>query len=681
MKKIIIAVLVLSVIALTFSACDTQQGKKSSTVIDISSELTYDEREFAEQAAKEKAIEFSVQGKSDYCIIVPQTMDSDLEKDVIFLRGALRKITGDDTAFEIITDTGVRITPCISIGETSFSSSVDTSEVTDDGYAIKSIANDIFIKGGDSVSVAERNDGTANGIYSFLEDQMGCMFVRDDYDYMPSLPTVYLDDIDIVSNPDFRWRRIYQYEVSSNGWSRKIKSNGTGEKSDIGNDANRYWGTWCHSVFKFVPPEEYFESNPEFYAYIDGERRYEYKGSQTQLCLTNPDIYPIIEKNMEEFMLSYPEAVYWDFSINDNMNYCTCDECNRSYEKFGSRAGAMLEIINRLAKKIPDKYISTLAYTYNKDVPRGIECEDNVNIVIAPIETSQLYSCKYGENEASAEAKRMIEEWSAVCDNLFIWDYVVDFKHLLMPYPNFAVQKDNAEFYKENNVKSVFHQGSREQGDELACLRSYVLVKQLWDTDVDVNKLMAKYISVTYGESAPYIAEYLDIMHDSVAKEASELDLYDAPDKHHSDYLDNARVRKYDSLTKDALDAVAGNAEKTEYVQEIRINVLYAMMNAEGLDVLSKLRAFDEFKDLVTKHGITKPCEVAPPDMNEYIKTVYPGKIALDFVCIASIVLACVIVAGFASFAVWWFGIKKRTFEDIKTAFRLSKEKRKYKQA
>src|SRR5699024_777301 len=129
--------------------------------------------------------------------------------------------------------------------------------------------------------------------------------------------------------------------------------------------------------------------------------------------------------------------------------------------------------------------------------PQGMTCRDNVNIVIAPIQTSQLYSASDDSNEKSAEAKRMIESWSAICDNLVVWDYTVNFHNLMLPYPNFSVQQSNLEFYKQNNVTGVFHQGSREQGDELACLRSYVLARQLWDIDADIESIIGKYLVVT----------------------------------------------------------------------------------------------------------------------------------------------------------------------------------------
>ena len=662
MKKKIFAVLLSIVVFSIFaSACTGAEGggKKSETVISVAENAVYDEGEWSNYLAEEKDICLAKDGKSDYKIVLPYSESEKLEEDAEYLRDVLRKMTGSD-GFEVITDAQFYAGKYISLGNTSYSAGITADEAADDGYLIKSEGGNIYIKSSPSVAADTAIDGVINGVYGFAEDILGCMFVRDDYDYIPSAPTVYIDDIDAVSNPDFAWRRIYQYEVLQNGWSKRIKSNGTGEKSDIGNDGNKYWGTWCHSVFKFVDPEIYFASHPEYYALIDGERMCEYDGAATQLCFSNPDIYPIIEAKLAEFIAEYPEAKYWDISINDNNNYCQCEECGKSYEKYGSRAGALIEILNKLAKRFPDKYISTLAYLYTKDAPAGVVCESNVNIVIAPIQTSQLYSSKYGGNAASAQAKKMIEDWSAVCGNLFIWDYVVDFKNLLMPYPNFAVQKDNVEFYKENNVRSVFHQGSREQGDEMACLRSYVLAKQLWDTDVDVSALIGKYVAVTYGEAAGYIAEYMDIMHESVATEAVELDLYDMPRAHYDDYLSGENIERYLTLTKKALDAVSGDEAKTGFVEEIRINALYAKMYEEGWDLAGKEEAFEEFKTLVKKHGIERPYEIAPPYIDEFLSDVYPKKLTLLKLYISLCVIGGAAVVAGAAAGILLYVKKKR---------------------
>lgn len=654
---------------LTFAtACSGRGGPhKSDSVISVAENMTYDESEWVASLATEKAVCLAKDGETQYKIVIPEGDGEALKEDAEYLSEILRRMTGSKDGFEVITDAEFYAGKYISLGNTVYSSDIDASKAEYDGFVLKTSGGNLFIKASQSADRDTAVDGVTNGIYGFAEDYLGCMFVRDDYDYVPYAPTVYLDEIDAVDNPDFAWRRIYQYEVSQNGWNKRIRSNGTGEKSDIGNDGNRYWGTWCHSVFKFVEPEIYFESHPEYFAYVDGERRTEYNGMPTQLCFTNPDIYPIIEAKLAQFIEEYPEAKYWDFSINDSNYYCQCDECEKSYEKYGSRAGALIEILNKLAKRFPDKYISTLAYFYTKDVPSGITCEENVNVVIAPIQTSQLYSSKFGDNAASAQAKKMIEDWSAVCDNIFVWDYVVNFNNLLMPYPNFAVQKDNVEFYKQNNVKSVFHQGSREKDDEFACLRSYFLARQLWDTDTDVNALLGKYVAVTYGEAAPYVAEYIDVMHESVRTEAKELDLYDAPSAHYGDYLSSENVAAYMELSQKALDAVKGDEQKTSFVEEMRISVLYAKMYEQGWGTSEKRQAFEEFSALVKKHGVERPFEIAPPYMDEFLSDTYPKRLTMMKVYTALCVVGGVLVIAAAATAAILIERrkKKRRINDI----------------
>ena len=643
MKRTLLATVavILAVLTTVLAACT---GGTAPEPIKVSTSSPYSEEAFAELMSKQKDVCLAESGKSNYKIAVLNKAH-EIDTDTEFLQTTLREITGDNKAFDII-DYIPENAPYIAIG-----SNETPANVADDGYALT------YDEDGNIFIDAKNADGLANGIYCFLENELGCMFVRDDYSYIPRLETIWLDAEDKIDNPDFRWRRIYQYEVSHEAyesetpsesiWSRRIKSNGTGYRYDgLGNDGNRYWGKWCHSVFSYVPPEQYFDEHPEYYAEIGGVRMHTADdGLPTQLCLTNDELYPIIRNNMEKMMDDYPDAIYWDFSINDSWHMCECADCTAAYEKYGSQMGAMLEIVNRLADEFSDKIISTLAYFYNNVVPDGMTCRENVNIVIAPIQTSQLYSASDDGNAKSAEAKRMIESWSAICDNLVVWDYTVNFHNLLLPYPNFSVQQSNLEFYKQNNVTGVFHQGSREQGDELACLRSYVLARQLWDIDADIEAIIDKYLVVTYGDAAPYLAEYIDIMHESVSH-ADNLDLYDSPEWHYFDYLSPSNLAKYDELTLAALDAVKDDPQKTQFVKEIRVNVLYARMTAGGFDVVDKENAFEEFKPLVKELGIERHHEIAPPYIDEYINSVYPEYLAKQKVCLSLIVVSAAIGAA-----------------------------------
>ena len=652
MKKaavFICVILIICVLGGVLAGCSG--GTKSSYKIDVASAAGYDEAEFVASLQEEKVIPLSVNGESNFKIVCSS---QNLQKDAEFLRDTLRQMTGAEQAFEVVSQSGANGS-FIFLGKAA--SAIDTSSVKDDGYAIKSSGGNIYISGNYALDTDIADDGTANGIYSFLEDVLGCMFVRDDYSYVPKSSTAWLDDLDIISNPDFVWRRIYQYEVNQNNWSRRIKSNGTGVRNDeVGNDANRYWGTWCHSSFRFVDPDVYFEEHPEYFAVLGGERRHEvYNNMQPQLCLSafvtidgeKKPAYDIIKNKLAEDMAAHPEAVYWDFSINDGYHPCECEECAAAYEKYGSHAGLLLHLVNNLAKDFPDKYISTLAYQHMRTVPQGVKCESNVNIVIAPIQTSQLYSYKWGDNDSSAEGKKIIEEWAQVCDNLFIWDYTVNFHNLLLPYPNLAVQKDNLEFYLQNNVRRVFHQGSREQGDEMACLRSYILAKQLWDADVDINELLSKYVTVTYGAAAPYIAEYIDLMHEKV-QNADDLDLYDKPSWHATDYLSVGSIAEYQSLMDSALSAVQGDETLTRRVEEIAINVDYAKMYELSLDVVGKQKAFERLSERAEEQGIERFHEVQNLT-EEFIQTIYPEYLSKQKAYLALAVVLPVVAVGAAA--------------------------------
>lgn len=79
----------------------------------------------------------------------------------------------------------------------------------------------------------------------------------------------------------------------------------------------------------------------------------------------------IAKAKLNELIEENPEQIYWDFSIMDNKNQCTCDACAKADKAAGGTGmGTLLPFLNELAKDHPDKYISTLAYFYTTDPRR-----------------------------------------------------------------------------------------------------------------------------------------------------------------------------------------------------------------------------------------------------------------------------------------------------------------------
>lgn len=565
----------------------------SSEILYITPHLDeFDEKLRKKYFAIPKKVSFINNGLSEFVFVQPSSCSELLSDAIIFFVESLSKMS-ENYAFNADSKSeqiGKRIFFAPEIG-----CDKSCSDIIADGYRIIVKEHEIRIYG-------NTDSGTANGIYGFLEDYLDCMFVRSDYDYIPKYPTVYLDESDVVFNPDFSWRNQFQYEVYSTNWYKKLKSNGSVDNA---------WGNTSHSVFSFVEPDVYFDKHPEYFSLRHGKRVKE------QLCLSNPDIFQIISKKMQQMIDDNPQAVYWDFSINDNLHYCQCKNCKTLYSRYKNKIGSILLILNKLAKEHPDKIFSTLAYTYNEKAPCGIAPMPNVNIKLAPIKSGQKYSYAFSESKKARRTNNLISSWGSLANNLYIWDYIVDFQHLLMPYPNYDVQRNNLRFYKQNNVKLVFHQGMYSAGTELAQFRSYIMAKQLWNIECNISVIAAKYLSVTYGKAARYIAQYIDTMNSIMKKRAKDLDLYDTPKMHRYDYLSAKAISEYLRLIDLAFESEKDNADIIYRLEEIKINILYAKLNETSSDKSGKKSAFEEFFRLVDKHRIDRYNEWNKPTLEE----------------------------------------------------------------
>ena len=78
-------------------------------------------------------------------------------------------------------------------------------------------------------------------------------------------------------------------------------------------------------------------------------------------------------------------------SQNDNTSYCQCDACKKVIAEEGSPSGPIIRFVNEVAKRFPDKIISTLAYQYSRQAPKITKPADNVQIMLCTIE---LNRCK-----------------------------------------------------------------------------------------------------------------------------------------------------------------------------------------------------------------------------------------------------------------------------------------------
>lgn len=623
-KIALLACLVVTALA-AFSGCGKKDEREATFLLKNRSE--WSEAALREQMAAEKGgVTLLENGEVKVTVVYSEGASESLIAAADFMAATLERMSGSNgvrTAVKKGGESGFSIY----VGRAANSALIDLSDVKDDGYKLEIKPEGIYI-------VGKTDDATRNGIYDFLETHLECMYVSPENTYVPLCPTVKLALEEKTVNPTITWRKVYQYESVQNGWYERLKMNGTivkeGENSiELYNE----WGTWCHSSFEFVPPEKYFDEHPEYYAKFLGKRRYQFnvlgRTFPTHLCYTNEEVYQIAEAELVKRIEANPEVKFWDFSIMDTyFATCRCKECKKFNKEAGSEMGTLLAFLNRLADSIkddyPDVYLSTLAYQRVKNPPKNMKCAPNlcINVCAFPGTQSYPYSTE-GGIKASREFAERVVEWGKICDNILVWDYVVNFTHLKLPFPNFEFQKENLEFYLENNIRFVFHQGSREPMDENAEMRTYLLSRQLWDKDVDLKALAKKYVAVVYGDAAGLVEEYMDLQNSAMIESGVDLSLYDNPKKHKNGYLAPKLTDKYLELTEKMLE-VAENSDtvNVKAVEMLRVNALYAKMTDASWDYRAKKAAFEEFKALSEKYNFTKSGEIV--EMSRFVEKDYP---------------------------------------------------------
>ena len=623
-KIALLACLVVTALA-AFSGCGKKDEREATFLLKNRSE--WSEAALREQMAAEKGgVTLLENGEVKVTVVYSEGASESLIAAADFMAATIDRMSGSSgvrTAVKKGGESGFSIY----VGRAANSALIDLSDVKDDGYKLEIKPEGIYI-------VGKTDDATRNGIYDFLETHLECMYVSPENTYVPLCPTVKLALEEKTVNPTITWRKVYQYESVQNGWYERLKMNGTivkeGENSiELYNE----WGTWCHSSFEFVPPEEYFDEHPEYYAKFLGKRRYQFnvlgRTFPTHLCYTNEEVYQIAEAELVKRIEANPEVKFWDFSIMDTyFATCRCKECKKFNKEAGSEMGTLLAFLNRLADSIkddyPDVYLSTLAYQRVKNPPKNMKCAPNlcINVCAFPGTQSYPYSTE-GGIKASREFAERVVEWGKICDNILVWDYVVNFTYLKLPFPNFEFQKENLEFYLENNIRFVFHQGSREPMDENAEMRTYLLSRQLWDKDVDLKALAKKYVAVVYGDAAGLVEEYMDLQNSAMIESGVDLSLYDNPKKHKNGYLAPKLTDKYLELTEKMLE-VAENSDtvNVKAVEMLRVNALYAKMTDASWDYRAKKAAFEEFKALSEKYNFTKSGEIV--EMSRFVEKDYP---------------------------------------------------------
>ncbi|GMV99384.1 MAG: hypothetical protein AMXMBFR84_05230 [Candidatus Hydrogenedentota bacterium] len=467
----------------------------------------------------------------------------------------------------------------------------------DESFRYFNVGPSIFVEGG-----SER--GAMYGVFSFLERELGCRWYTPRVSAVPKKASYTFHYLDHAEAPGVTVRNDFYFEAFEPIWAARNRINGAMGYREQPGGVESYWGV--HTFYPLMPPSEFFDSHPEYYSLIDGKRQHDH----AQLCLTNPDVLRILTERLRQRMRENPEYLIYCVSQNDWRNPCQCEKCSAIVEREGSEAGPMVEFVNAVAEAVeaefPDKYIGTLAYQYTRKPPKTVKPRKNVVIRLCSIEccfSHPMTECP--ENQSFVED---IRGWAAIAPKIYIWDYVVNFSHYVMPYPNFPVLQPNIQFLREHHAIGIMEQAAyQSRGGEFAELRMYVIAKLLWNPDCDVNAAIDDFMYGYYGRAGQYVRAYFDLLHGQVTPER-HITLGLRPD---DPLFSDAFVRKAGWLF-DQAEAIADNEEIRQRVEMARLPVLYLKCKRMPLEAKQD-GSFARFKAIAEREGVTHLAEAGEP--------------------------------------------------------------------
>lgn len=474
----------------------------------------------------------------------------------------------------------------------------------DESYHYFSKDGNVYIYGG-------KQRGTMYGVLSFLENEFGCRWYTPQVTLIPKKPKLVFGEYDHKEAPGIQVRNNFYFEAFDTTWATRNKMNGRMflwnpeykpndgifYKEQPGGEET-YWSV--HTFYPLMPPEEFFDKHPEYYSLINGKRIHK----RAQLCLSNKDVLKIVTERIKDNIRKYPKFLIYDVSQNDWYNPCQCDKCQAivKREGGGAESGIMIWFVNQVAqaieKEFPDKMIGTLAYQYTRKPPTNIKPRQNVVVRLCPIEACVAHPLN--ECPENKSFLNDLQTWAGISPHLYIWDYVVNFAHYIMPYPNFYVLQPNIKTFRDNKAIGIMEQANHQsRGGEFEELKCYVIARLLWNPEADMQEVINDFVHGFYGRSGRYIREYFDLVHSLVKPDTHIHIRLEANDKIFTDEFVNKALAIFEKACK-----VADNQEILARVELVLLSVLY--LKCRRAPVLSRTDGtYERLLKIVKKEGVT----------------------------------------------------------------------------
>lgn len=468
--------------------------------------------------AENENIKLVRNGKTTYSIIIDPDAPLSVNSAAEELQNYFKKVTGATP--EILISSKIPENHFISLGRTSalLAVGIELSDIPNDGFRIFTKESNIFIFGTDTPtgeinSLGGTNNGTSNGVFTFIEDYLGVQWLmpgESGEEYI-AVKNITLSVIDRTEFSPFNYRVV---SFRSSGpleeeWDRHLK---------LGKVANVLHN---HSWIETITPS-YYDKHPDYFAKSGGKPVIP-SGNYYKLETTNPDLVHAFADVIISTFKNNPALKWYSLSPSDGGGFSDSPASKALTEKDPngniSYTPLVLKFYNDVAKivgkEFPDHKLGGYIYgQYRYPPAAGLpKLEPNLALMLVGYTHHwRLYRPDHpGINE------ELMHAWSESAKkdgfDLYFYDYPIS---LMMPNAMICPAPPdhlNFIFYRLNkyNFKGAYIYGNPVW--PVFGAGNYIIAKQFWNPELDAHELLNYYCEKAYGtQAAPYIVNLYAVL-------------------------------------------------------------------------------------------------------------------------------------------------------------------------
>lgn len=363
-----------------------------------------------------------------------------------------------------------------------------TDAMTKDGFELTI--------GDEGITIAAWHDeGLHNGLIELLDRQgVRWYWPGPTGELVPQHPTIEFDNGSEIVTPDYLTRRGVSAGITADEdwnqtvwkWSRRNRVGGA------------HWHGSGHSYQYLVPASRYFESHPEYFALMDGER------NPANICVSNPEVADVAARTAIGWLRSDKREMVF-VSPPDGSAMCECKACEALLVPSTGRSDRVAWFANqvgrRVAREFPD--VKMLLYNYHDYVvaPARVKPASNVTSQFALWSSTTGYRHNWPmTDEHNAQAREMFLANAAVYRPIGIRAYYGHY-HWFTYWPQVENMIQDLRWWHEQGARYILsesHQHWSTQGRNF-----YWMYRLGWDLDTDVAAEMDRYYNDFLGPAGP----------------------------------------------------------------------------------------------------------------------------------------------------------------------------------